>query len=130
HPAAAWAGRTSDAGGAGRTQRIEQPQHHREGRSGAVAGEQLGILLEGPCQLVHVRWPDDGGPDRGDDRLGGQSRVGCGDDLDQHPMWIAAVVVGTLRAAGPALPVPERDMTSLPTGSTGLRPDETGRAVP
>jgi hypothetical protein len=126
HATAAWAGGTLDAGGAGGAQRVDQPQHHRERGLRACSGEQLGGFFDGPRQLLLVGWFGDGSGDRRGDHVGAQPGVQRGDDLDQDPVWVALVVVGALRAPGPAVSVAEGDVPLLPASGARLGPREAG----
>ena len=85
HAPAARAGGAPDAGGSGLAQSVDEPQHHREWRFRAAAGEQLGFVLQKPRQFLQVSLLGDGRLDRCGDRFGRQAGVGPGDDLDERP---------------------------------------------
>jgi len=55
----------------------------------------------------------EGGRDRGGHRVGAQPRIERGDDPDQDLPRVTIVVVGTLGAARPPVPVAEGDLPVL-----------------
>jgi hypothetical protein len=60
----------------------------------------------------------------------GQTRVGRGDDFDEHLAGVSGALAGALAAARPAMPVPGGDLPHVPARGAGQRPVETRRAVP
>ena len=115
--AAVRAGWPGDLPGSSGAQLVDQPQHRRGGRLGAIAGEQRRPGLNGPGQAPQLALPGEHPPGGIGDRAGGQRRIQPGDDPGENGQRVALV---TVRA-----PVTAR----LAVPGHGWRPAAAGRTM-
>ena len=73
-------GGADDTGGASVAQHADQPQHRRRGCPGAGAGQQPGLIFQGPGQPAALPGPGGHGVHRADHGPCGHRRIDRGDD--------------------------------------------------
>jgi len=129
HPPATRAGGTHDPIRAGLQERVDQPQHRRDGRVRAGPGEQFWSLGQRPCQPAALPGLGCGGVDRGGHGSGVDAGIDRGGDLQQD---LHRVVLGRRAAMAEcsSYPVPAGDPSGVPAVRARLGPGAAYPAVP
>src|SRR6478735_1713268 len=127
---AARTGRADDAVCTGADQHVDQPQHRGHRSLGAGAGEQFGVILQGPGKAAALPGPGGDREHRVGRGSGGQVRVDGRDHLEEDLYRVTVVIGRAAVAAGSSLPIPRSDLADVPAYDTPGGGGTADSAVP